>query len=150
MQQIRFSTLINAPREKVWHTALDDATYREWTTAFNEHGSWYEGDWNEGSKILFLGPDKDGKIGGMVSRIHTSRPHEFVSIEHLGMIQDGVEDTTSDAVKQWAPSFENYTFNTRDGGTEMIVEMDINDEYREVFEQMWPRALQKLKALAEG
>jgi uncharacterized protein YndB with AHSA1/START domain len=149
MQKIRFSTIINAAPERVWHTALDDATYRDWTTAFNARGSWYEGDWRQGSRILFLGPGDDGKIGGMVSRIKESRPHEFVSIEHLGMVQDGVEDTTSDAVKQWAPALENYTFTARDGQTEMIVEMDIDEAHRQMFEDKWPRALQKLKDLAE-
>ena len=150
MQQIRFSIDIDAPREKVWNTALQDATYRQWTTEFNPRGSWFEGDWHPGSKILFLGPDKDGKIGGMVSRIHASRPHEFVSIEHLGMIQDGVEDVASDAVKSWAPAFENYTFKEQSGRTEMVVEIDVDDSYRAMMEDMWPRALEKLKALAEG
>ena len=54
---------INAPRKKVWATMLEDTTYREWTKPFNET-SYYEGDWSEGSKILFLGTDKDGKVNG--------------------------------------------------------------------------------------
>jgi uncharacterized protein YndB with AHSA1/START domain len=149
MQQIRFAIDIDAPRDKVWNTALQDATYRQWTTEFNPRGSWFDGDWNQGSKILFLGPGEDGKIGGMVSRIHTSRPYEFLSIEHLGMIQDGVEDLTSDAVKNWTPAFENYTFKDQGGRTEMIVEMDVDESFRASMEEMWPRALQKLKTLAE-
>jgi hypothetical protein len=47
------------------------------------------------------------------------------------------------------PAFENYTFKEKNGTTEVIVEMDINDEYKEMFEGMWPKALQKLKELAE-
>src|SRR5688572_4275671 len=69
MQKINFSTTINAPRDVVWDTMLKDATYREWTSAFNPHGSWYEGSWEEGSTIRFLGPDENGQVGGMVSRI---------------------------------------------------------------------------------
>ncbi len=85
----------------------------------------------------------------MVSRIKENRKHDYISIEHLGVVQDGVEDTTSEAVKQWAGSFENYTFKEKNGSTEVLVDMDINDDFKEMFEGMWPKALQKLKELSE-
>jgi hypothetical protein len=128
---------------------LDDRTYREWTRAFNP-GSYYRGDWNEGSKILFLGPDQEtGEEGGMVSRIAESKRYESVSIEHLGIVRDGKEDTTSEIARKWTPAFENYTFKERDGGTEVLVDVDVEDEYVESFQQMWHDALQELKELAE-
>ena len=127
---------------------LEDKTYRLWTEAFTE-GSYYKGNWNQGSKILFLGPANDGKIGGMVSRIKDNKLHEFISIEHLGEVYDGVEDTTSDRVKVWAGALENYTFINKNGKTELVVDLDINEEFIEMFEGMWPKALQKLKSLCE-
>lgn len=151
MQKIHFTKQINAPREKVWNTMLDDATYRQWTAPFSA-GSYYEGDWNEGSIIKFLGCDDKGEAiaGGMYSRIKENRLHEFVSIEHLGFItSDGAIDTTSDEVKKWTPAFENYTFKDVDGGTEVFVELDTADEMKEGFEKMWPKALDMLKELAE-
>lgn len=36
MKKLHFSTTINAPKEKVWHTMLDDSTYREWIKAFSD------------------------------------------------------------------------------------------------------------------
>jgi len=149
MQKLNFAITINAPKEKVWNTMLEDKTYREWTTPFNE-GSYYKGDWSKGSKIIFLGPNPEtGKEGGMVSRIAENKLYEYISIEHLGIINDGVEDTTSEEVKKWTPAFENYTFKDLNGMTELIVDMDINDEYKEMFESMWPKALKKLKELTE-
>jgi hypothetical protein len=104
MQKLHFSMLINAPKHKVWHAMLDDRPYREWTKAFNE-GSYYKGSWDKGSKILFLGPDPDtGEEGGMVSRIAENKPYEFISIKHLGIVQNGVEDTSSEAARKWAPA----------------------------------------------
>jgi uncharacterized protein YndB with AHSA1/START domain len=149
-QTIHFAITINAPKERVWDTMLQDATYRKWTALFNPNGSsWYEGEWTEGSKILFLGDGENGRVGGMVSRIKEVRPYEFVSIEHLGVVQDGKEDTTSDAAKQFAPALENYTFVDKHGATEVLVDMDTVEEHRQMFESSWPKALQKLKQLAE-
>lgn len=149
MQKLHFSIMIHAPKEKVWHTMLDDQPYREWTTAFSP-GSYYKGDWSKGSKILFLGPNPDGSgEGGMVSRIAENKPYEFVSIEHLGIVKDGVEDTTSETARKWAPAFENYTFMEKEGATEVLVDVDVEDEFVEMFEKMWPEALQLLKAIAE-
>jgi hypothetical protein len=149
MQKIHFSMLINAPKDKVWHAMLDDQPYREWAKAFNE-GSYYKGSWEKGSKILFLGPDPNtGEEGGMVSRIAENKPYEFISIEHLGMVQNGIEDTTSEAARKWAPAFENYTFNGKEGATEVLVDMDVEDEYVQMFNEMWPKGLRKLKELAE-
>jgi hypothetical protein len=149
MDKLHFSIVIDSPKEKVWNTMLEDKTYRIWTEQFTP-GSYYKGDWSKGSKILFLGPDpKTGKEGGMVSRIAENKIYEFISIEHLGIVHDGNEDTTSDAVKQWAGSLENYTFIDINGKTELLVDIDINDEYKDVFSDMWPKALQKLKELAE-
>jgi uncharacterized protein YndB with AHSA1/START domain len=148
MERLHFSIDIEAPREKVWKTMLDDQTYREWTTAFMP-GSFYDGDWSEGSKIRFLGPGEGGKLDGMVSRIKQNRPYEYVSIEHYGIVHDNVEDTTSDEVKKWAGAQENYIFDARNGRTELRIELDTHDDYKDMFQDMWPRALQKLKELSE-
>ncbi len=60
MQKLHFKIDINAPKEKVWHTMLDDKTYRIWTEAFMP-GSYYKGDWSKGSKMLFIGPGENGE-----------------------------------------------------------------------------------------
>jgi len=148
MEKLQFKIDINTSNEKVWNTMLEDKTYRIWTEEFTP-GSHYVGNWSKGGKFLFLGPGADGKVGGMVSRIKDNRLYEFISIEHLGEVLDGIEDTTSDRVKIWAGALENYTFVDKNGKTELVVDMDINEEFKEMFEGMWPKALQKLKSLCE-
>ncbi len=147
MQDLHFSIFINAPIKKVWDTMLEDATYRIWTKPFNEGGSYYEGDWSEGSKIIFLGPDKDGKVeGGMLSRIKANRQHEYISIEHIGMINKGVEELFPE--NKYAN--ENYSFVEKDGGTQLDIEMtQIPFEYADDMNTMWPKALEVLKELVE-
>jgi hypothetical protein len=145
MEKLNFSTTINAPKEKVWSTLWEDETYRKWTSAFSP-SSYAESDWNEGSKILFL----DGNGSGMVSRIETKRTNEFMSFKHLGIVKDGVEDTESDNVKGWAGAMENYTLREEEGQTLLLVDLDINEEYKEMFAQMFPKALEQVKILSES
>src|SRR4030042_1731708 len=148
MQKLHFSMLINAPKDKVWHAMLDDKPYREWTKAFNE-GSYYKGSWAKGSKILFLGPDPTmGEEGGMVSRIAENKPYEFISIEHLGIVQNGVEDTTSEEARKWAPAYENYSFKEKDGATEVLVDMDVDEKETEALTKRCQKAVQKVKDIA--
>ncbi|MNC97967.1 hypothetical protein D3C83_157980 [compost metagenome] len=72
-----------------------------------------------------------------------------MSFRHLGEIKNGVEDTTSDAVKTWSGSMENYTLKEINGKTELSIDMDIADEFKEMFSKMWPNALANVKRLAE-
>jgi len=144
METKEFKVTIDAPKEKVWNTLWNDATYREWTSVFAE-GSRAESDWKKGSKILFL----DGKGSGMVSVIAEQIPNEFMSFKHLGEVKDGVEDTASEKVSQWAGAFENYTLKMINGKTELIVDMDISDDFADYFLKTFPKALDKVKEIAE-
>jgi uncharacterized protein YndB with AHSA1/START domain len=145
-----FRIEIDATREKVWDVLFGEETYPQWTTAFSE-GSKVETDWKKGSKALFL----DASNRGMVSRIAENVPNEFMSIEHLGMYDKGVEDYDSEHVKSWAGAKENYTLTEADGKTtlDIFMEMDESEKNKQMidmFADMWPKALAKVKELAEN
>lgn len=144
MTRLTFATTINAPKEVVWRTMLEDETYRKWTSAFQE-GSYAVTDWKPGSKALFLSPDGSG----MVSRVAEHRPNEFLSLEHLGVVKNGVEDTESAEVKAWSGARENYTLRESAGHVVLTIDMDSADEYKQFFEDTWPKALAALKDLCE-
>lgn len=144
MKKIHFSTLIGARAETVWNVMLGQETYRDWAAEFAE-GCYYEGSFEEGEKVRFLAPDGQG----MVSRIATSRPPAYLSIEHLGFIKDGIEDTTSEAVRAWAPAYESYAFREVDGATEVSIELDVSEDWEEFMNKTWPKALARLKDLCE-
>ncbi|MDP1635206.1 MAG: SRPBCC domain-containing protein [Gallionellaceae bacterium] len=145
MKPMHFSISINAPVEKVWHTMLEQDTYRIWAAEFMP-GSCYEGSWEQGSKILFLDPNRSG----MSSMIAENRPYQFISIKHLGVIREGVEDAESEESKAWASVSENYTFKSQGGGTLLLVEMSgIPAEFETFMAEAWPKALAKLKTLCE-
>ncbi|MEO6731098.1 MAG: SRPBCC domain-containing protein [Ferruginibacter sp.] len=144
MEKINFSIDINAPKEKVWQILWDDASYKKWTSVFSE-GSHAVTDWKQGSKVLFL----DGKGSGMVSQIDTNRPNEYMSIKHLGMVKNGVEDLHSDEVKQWAGAHENYTLTEEGGATLLTIDIDMAEEHKTYFMDTFPLALKQIKTLSE-
>ena len=147
MQKMNFDVSINAPKEKVWDTLWEDASYRKWTSAFSESSYAVTDDWKEGTKVLFM----DGQGCGMVSMVEVNRPYEYMSINHLGEIKNGVEDTTSEKVQVWNGAMENYTLTATADGTHLAIELkgNIPAEFTDYFVKAWPVALDKLKALAE-
>jgi hypothetical protein len=145
MERHQFKITLDAPRERVWEILWGDVTYSEWTSAFAE-GSRAETDWKKGSKVLFL----DGKGQGMVSKVAENIPNEFMSFLHLGEIIDGKEDMNAAKEKGWAGATENYTLKNVNGKTELTVDMDVAETYKDYFLETWPKALQKLKELVEG
>jgi uncharacterized protein YndB with AHSA1/START domain len=148
MEKLTFEIKIDAPVSKVYQNMLDEKTYAEWTSIFNP-SSHFKGSWEKGSKILFLGSDSDDNLGGMVSRIKENIPNEYVSIEHLGVVQNDKEIVSGPDVEGWAGSLENYTFAKQGNSTKLSVEMDSNLEFKSYFEETWPKALEKLKAICE-
>ena len=152
MKKIQFKKDINASAQKVYDTMLglkDIKTYEGWTAEFNPTST-YEGSWEKGSKIYFVGTDKNGKRGGMVSEIANNIPAKFVSICHYGMLDGDKEITEGPDVEQWAGSLENYTFHEQNGVTTVTVEMDAAEGFGDYFNNTFPKALNKLKELAEN
>ena len=142
MKKISYQVEIDCPREKVFSIMLDKQHYREWTAEFNPT-SHYEGKWEEGSRILFLGENEDGEKAGMYSLIAKLEPGKFVSIKHLGMLDKGKETALENDL------YENYYLEDKNGSTLLKVEMDTEDDWLKYFEQTWPKALQKLKEVCE-
>jgi hypothetical protein len=149
LERIHFEIEINASPEKVYNTMLDEHHYKTWTAAFNPTSS-FKGSWSKGSKILFVGTDEQGNIGGMVSRIKENIPNQFVSIEHLGVLQGENEILEGKDVDGWAGSQENYTYSKRGDKTLLAVDLDSNHEYKSYFTETYPKALNILKALCEN
>lgn len=86
---------------------------------------------------------------GMVSKVASNKKNEFMSFEHLGVVKNGVEDTESDSVREWAGARENYTLTDENGKTKLVVDLDSTDEFKDYLTKTFPAALEKVKELAE-
>lgn len=145
VKRIQLSISIAAPVSTVFTKMIDPEDYRDWTSAFAE-GSYFDGAWEAGKKIRFLAPNGDGMLG----EIAELRPNEHISIRLIGQIDQGVEDTESEAVRAWAPAYERYTFTAEGQGTKLVVEQDTTEAYEKYMLEAWPKALGRLKSLCEA
>jgi uncharacterized protein YndB with AHSA1/START domain len=146
LKRIQFTATINAPVPTVWRLMIGPESYKHWASAFTE-GCYFEGSWEQGAKIKFLSPPSGD---GMVAEIVQNRKNEFISIRHLGYTSNGVEDTTSESVRAWAPAYENYTFISVPEATKLVIELEVPSEWEQDMNEAWPRALALLKQLIEA
>lgn len=146
VKRIQFTATINAPVPTVWRLMTGPESYKRWASAFAQ-GCYFEGSWEPGAKIKFLSPPSGD---GMVAQIAENRKHAFISIQHLGSISQGVEDTTSESVRAWAPAFENYTFISVPEGTKLVIDLDVISDWEPYMNEAWPKALALLKQFSEA
>ncbi len=152
MEKKQYKIEINARVEKVFDVMLglsDKSTYEQWTALFNPTST-FEGGWEKGEKIYFIGTDDKGNRGGMVARIAENIPNQFVSIQHYGILDGDKEITEGPQVEQWAGGHENYSFEENGKKTKVTVEVDVTDEHLDYFDTTYPKALQKLKEMVEA
>lgn len=151
MEKLKFQIQINAPIEKVYKTMLgidNIKTYEQWTETFNATST-YEGNWEKGSKIRFVGTGENGKRGGMLSEVVENVPNQFVSVRHYGLVQNDQEITEDPEVEKWANGYENYSFEESNGTTTVTVDLDAIKDFVDYMNTSYPKALEKLKEICE-
>jgi len=145
MEQLVFSTNIQASASHVWDVLWDDTTYRQWTAAFHA-GSYAVSDWKEGDKIHFL--TSSGR--GMYGVIEKKTENVFISFKHIGELKDFEEQPLDEATMKWSGAHENYTLTEMNGHTELSVSFDAGNDFADFFKDVFPKALDIIKSIAEG
>ena len=148
MEKLHFNVNIKAPASKVFHAVTDDKLYREWTAEFNP-SSYFEGSWGKGERIWFVGINKEGKREGMAASIVENIPNKQISIKHIGLVDGDKEITEGPLVDGWANAMEEYFLEEENGTTIFKVVIDCKEDFKDYFEKTWPKALDRLKEVAE-
>ena len=151
MKKLQFTVSIKATAARVYDFMLgisSKTTYEQWTALFHPTST-YEGSWEKGSKILFIGVDEKGEKGGMVSRIVENIPNQFVSTQHYGLLKADKEITEGPEVEKWANGFEDYSYVEQDGFTTVKVVLDTHEDFTDYMAGAYPKALEKLKEICE-
>jgi len=144
MLKLDFKIRIGAIASKVWQVLWSDITYRKWAAVFRE-GSYVVTDWKTGSKAHFLTPEGDG----IYSLICENRLNEYMEFEHLGEIKNFKEQIGNDEQKSWIGSKEIYSLEEVNGETTLSASLQSLEDFAEYFSKTFPKALDKIKELAE-
>jgi uncharacterized protein YndB with AHSA1/START domain len=139
MKKLRFSVKIDAPRERIWQVLWEPDCFRDWTSIFTEGaGARIQSEWRKGSRFEFF----EGDVGsyGIIEQLV---PDESVVFKHLGELQEGQEEPYG------RPRLEMYTLRAQGKGSTLILQHEVLEEHRSMFEEATPKALARLKELAE-
>lgn len=145
METFKYQIEIDAPAEKVWDILWNEDTYSKWTHFFSPD-SQIVTDWKVNGKTYFTDASKKN---GMVSTIDKIEENKYLIFKHLGEMTDGVEDTESEKVKVWSGSKEAYYLEENNGKTTLKVEVDSDENYKEMFDNGFTKGLQIIKELSE-
>lgn len=145
MKHLEFKIEISSPAKKVWETMLNKETYEQWVSKSWPNSS-YDGKWEQGQKIKFMGPDGSGTLAEIVE----AKPYQSIVARHIAVLgPGGTEDRTSDIAKGWIGTMEGYKFAEQQGKTTVTVSIDTPPDWAKMFEEGWPAALEELKRITE-
>lgn len=146
MQSFIYTIDIDATRKKVWETIIDEAKYKEWVKAFSEN-SQFSGEWKEGAEVKFFDPD----CGGTVAVLEEFKPHSLIIAHHIATLSKNMErETTGVETEKWIGSKEIYMLDEVTGKTTLKIEMQTHEDFAEMFNNAWPKALENIKRLSES
>jgi hypothetical protein len=142
MNEIQFSIAINASKERVWATLWEDITFRDWAGIIDE-GTYIKGAVKEGHEIQFISSVNGYGVTSLVERLD---PNAFVLFRHSA---DTMENGQQEREKEWTGGTESYSLNEKNGVTVLVVKTDVPQEQEELFNIRLPKALERIKTLAE-
>ncbi|MFA5800845.1 MAG: SRPBCC domain-containing protein [Thermoleophilia bacterium] len=142
MQKMKFSIEIIAPRENVWKTLWENESFRDWASIVDE-GTYMVGEMKAGNKVQFISSVSGY---GVTSLIEKLVPNEFAVFRQM---TDTKESGEQEREKEWAGGTESYSLAEKDGVTTLTVEFDVPRGQEETFKVRFPKALERVKILAE-
>lgn len=146
INKLDFSIGIKTEKNKIWKALWNDNSYRRWASIFFEGSYIVVYNWEEGSTVLFLGPDQSG----IYSLIEKHIPNEIIRFKHIGTVSKGKEQPINDETKLWSGAHETYKLSEVEKTITLSVEIDVLNEHLDFMNTKMPKALEKIKFLAEN
>ena len=142
MKEIQFLIEINATKERVWATLWEEVTFRDWANNIDE-GIYMKGIMKEGNEIQYISSENGYGVTSLIEKLN---PNEFILLSHVA---DTKESGQQERKKEWTGGTESYSLAEINGVTTLIVKIDVPLEQEETFNVRFPKALERIKTLAE-
>ncbi len=143
MKDMKFTIQINAPKEKVWSTLWQDATFRDWSGLIDP-GTYMVGELKEGNEVQFISAENGYGVTSLVDKVVEN---EFLRLKHR---QDTQETGTKTREDEWTGGKEEYTLTDENSVTTLTAVFDVPQKMEEYFNDAYPKAFARVKVLAEG
>lgn len=141
MTNLHYKIILNNNVEYVFDKLFAKAEYKEWTRVFNPSSD-YDGILGLDEEIFF----KDADNNGMLSKVSKYEVNKVIEFSYLASVEDEVKTEFEDR-----SNFERYTFTSLQDEMVMIdVDLNIPDEYLEMFEDMWSQAIVLIQDLFDN
>ncbi len=142
MKEMQFLITIGAPKERVWDTLWQDTTLREWAGIIDP-GTHMTGDLKQGGEVQFISANGYG----VTSLVEKLVPGKLLLLKHRADTQGNGEQPREN---EWTGGKESYSLSQQHGTTTLTVAFDVPEDMEEYFKSKYPKALQKVKELAES
>lgn len=142
MKQMQFTVVIRADKQKVWDTLWQDATFRKWA-GLVDPGTYMVGELKAGHEVQFISEENGYGVTSLVVEV---TPCESLLLKHKADTQDTGKQ---DREKEWTGGEESYKLTEKDGTTTLVAAFDAPPEMEEYFAINYPKALKRVKELAE-
>lgn len=139
---MQFSIEINSPKDKVWNTLWQDETFRQWAHLIDPE-TYLVGELQEGNEIQFISAANGYGVTSLVEKLVEN---ELLQLRHSA---DTQETGQRERDNQWTGSTETYTLTEKDGITTLTITFGVPIELEEYFRENYPKAMEKIKELAE-
>lgn len=139
----QFEIYIYATKEKVWNTLWDDDSFCDWASIIDE-GTYKVGEMKEGQAIQFISSINGYGVTSLVEKLIL---YELVIFRHN---IDTFEKGKQVRDEEWSGGTESYKLVEKEGVTVLTVEMDVPNHQIDMFSNRMPKALERIKKLAEN
>ncbi|MCE7935338.1 MAG: hypothetical protein DYG96_12225 [Chlorobi bacterium CHB2] len=143
MKELQFSVEIKATKERVWETLWQDESLREWASIIDP-GTYMVGDLKEGNEVQFISSESGYGVTSLVEKLTVN---EFLLLRHRA---DTQEEGAQERDNEWTGGEETYALSESNGATTLTVAFDVPPELEGYFKTNYPKALNRVKELAEG
>ena len=142
MKEIQFSIEITATKERVWDTLWRDETFRDWASIIDPE-TYMVGDLKEGNEVQFISSANGYGVTSLVEKLVAGK---FLLLRHRA---DTQENGKREREKEWTGGKESYSLAEKDGTTTLTVAFGVPPEMEDYFKANYPKALERVKVLAE-
>jgi uncharacterized protein YndB with AHSA1/START domain len=143
MKEMQFSVDISASKEKVWDILWRDETFRQWAGLIDPD-TYMVGELIEGNTVQFISGDSGYGVTSLVEKV---TPCEYLLLRHSADTQDEGQRERDD---QWTGGAEIYTLTENNDVTTLTIQFDSPAELVDIMNENYPKAMTKIKELAES